>query len=130
MALDIRYVKQDGSLNARFFNIVGVENTSAITLKSEISTILARFNVPIQNMRGQGYDGASNMRREWNGLQALFLKECLFAYYVHYFAHRLQLALVVAAKDEPNVYGILVEVHDSDEWCSHKVRLDFSGVSV
>ncbi|PIA57416.1 hypothetical protein AQUCO_00600265v1 [Aquilegia coerulea] len=32
----------------------------------------------------------------WNGLQALISKECPQAYYVHYFAHRLQLALVGA----------------------------------
>ena len=53
---------------------------------------------------GQGYDGASNMRGQWNGLQALFLKECPYAYYVHCFAHRLQLALVVASKDVPDVW--------------------------
>jgi hypothetical protein len=32
-------------------------------------------------------------------LQALFLKECPYAYYVHCYAHRLQLALIAAAKD-------------------------------
>ncbi|KAG8391554.1 hypothetical protein BUALT_Bualt01G0199700 [Buddleja alternifolia] len=51
----------------------------------------------IQNIRGQKYDGASNIRGEWNGLQALFLSECPYAYYVHCFAHRLQLILVAAA---------------------------------
>ena len=50
-------------------------------------------------MRGQGYDGASNMRGAWNGLQALFIRDCPYAYYVHCFAHRLQLTLVFAAKD-------------------------------
>jgi len=34
------------------------------------------------------------MRGEWKGLQALFLNDCPCAYYVHCFAHRLQLALV------------------------------------
>jgi hypothetical protein len=34
-----------------------------------------------------------------NGLQALFIKDCPYAYYVHCYAHRLQLALVGAAKD-------------------------------
>ncbi|XP_061370244.1 uncharacterized protein LOC133312961 [Gastrolobium bilobum] len=33
------------------------------------------------NICGQGYDGASNMRGEWNKLQELFLKECPCAYY-------------------------------------------------
>ncbi|XP_075507624.1 uncharacterized protein LOC142544465 [Primulina tabacum] len=39
------------------------------------------------------------MHGAWNELQALFLIYCLFAYYVHCFAHRLQLTLVSAAKD-------------------------------
>ena len=55
-------------------------------------------------MRGQEYDGASNMRGEWNGLQALFLKDCPYADYVHCFVHHLQLALIAAAKDELNVW--------------------------
>lgn len=54
----------------------------------------------------QGYDGASNMRGEWNGLQALFMKDCPYAYYVHCQAHQLQLALIVAAARE------VFEVHD------------------
>ena len=38
------------------------------------------------------------MRGEWNGLQALILNDCPYAYYIHCFAHRLQLALVRASK--------------------------------
>jgi hypothetical protein len=36
---------------------------------------------------------------EWKGLQALFLNEYSCAYYIHCFAHRLQLALVVASRE-------------------------------
>jgi hypothetical protein len=39
------------------------------------------------------------MKGELNGLQALSIKDCPYAYYVHCYAHRLQLALVGAAKD-------------------------------
>jgi len=38
------------------------------------------------------------MRSKWDGLQALFFRECLHAYYVHCFAHKLQLALVAASR--------------------------------
>ena len=38
------------------------------------------------------------MRGMWNGLQALILNDCSYAYYIHCFAHRLQLALVKASK--------------------------------
>jgi hypothetical protein len=50
----------------------------------------------VQNLRGQGYDGASNMRGEFNGLQALFLRACPYAYC---YAHHLQLALFGASKE-------------------------------
>ena len=55
-------------------------------------------------MRGQGYDGASNMHGSWNGLQALFLWDCPYVYHIHCFAHRLQLALVAAAERETSVW--------------------------
>jgi hypothetical protein len=56
--------------------------------------VLARYNLHVLNMRGQWYDGASNMCGTWNGVKALFFKDCPYAYYVHCFAHRLQLTLV------------------------------------
>jgi hypothetical protein len=83
---------------------VGVDETSVKTLKKGICNVLTRHNLQIENMRGQTYDGASNMRGAWNGLQALFLKNCPYAYYVYCFAHELQLALVAAAKDVPDVW--------------------------
>ncbi|KAL0008765.1 hypothetical protein SO802_010267 [Lithocarpus litseifolius] len=39
------------------------------------------------------------MRGEWNGLKALVSNDCPYAYYIHCFAHRLQLALVAASKE-------------------------------
>ena len=60
--------------------------------------MFSNYCLDIQNIRGQGYDGASNMRGEWNGLQALILNDCPYAYYIHCFAYRLQLALVAASK--------------------------------
>ena len=38
------------------------------------------------------------MRDMWNGLQVLILNDCPYAYYIHCFAHRLQLTLVKASK--------------------------------
>ncbi|XP_075475299.1 uncharacterized protein LOC142506047 [Primulina tabacum] len=70
-----------------------------MNLKNEISNVLVHHDLHIKKIRGQGYDGAGNMRGAWNGLQALFLKDCPYAYHVHCFAHRLQLTLVSAAKD-------------------------------
>jgi hypothetical protein len=59
----------------------------------------------VKDIRGQGYDGASNMRGEWNGLKALILQECPYAYYIHCLAHQLQLALVAASREVPKVHN-------------------------
>jgi hypothetical protein len=98
MAVVIRFVDKDGFVRERFFGVVHVSDTVALTLKKEIYSLLSRYNLDIQNIRGQGYDGASNMRGESNGLQALISHDCPYAYYIHCFAYRLQLALVAASK--------------------------------
>ncbi|XP_026437365.1 uncharacterized protein LOC113335541 [Papaver somniferum] len=56
MATIVRYVDKEGNFQEPFFDV--------------------------QNFRGQGYDGANNMRGAMDGLQALFLKDCPYAYYV------------------------------------------------
>ena len=50
-------------------------------------------------MTGQGYDRASNMQGDINGLKTLILKENKSVFYVHCFAHQLQLTLVTVAKN-------------------------------
>ncbi|PIA35272.1 hypothetical protein AQUCO_03600146v1 [Aquilegia coerulea] len=92
IAIVLRLVDDGGLVRERFLAI------------KEISNVLACFNLHVCHMRGQGYDGASNMRGAWNGLQALFLKESPCAYYIHCFAHRLQLVLVGASKDTQDVW--------------------------
>ncbi|XP_024042864.1 zinc finger MYM-type protein 1 [Citrus clementina] len=99
MAVVLRFVDKDGFVREPFFGLVHVSNTSVVTLKDGIHSLLSHNNLNIQNIRGQGYDGASNMRGEWNGLQALILKDCQYAYYIHCLAHRLQLALVAISHE-------------------------------
>uniref|UniRef100_A0A0A9GHJ6 Uncharacterized protein n=1 Tax=Arundo donax TaxID=35708 RepID=A0A0A9GHJ6_ARUDO len=105
MALVVRFVDKEGIIRERFLNIVHVHDTLSATLKQEICSVLSHHKLDVQNIRGQGYDGASNMRGEWNGLQAKFIAECPYAYYVHCFAHQLQLALVAASKEVPEVHN-------------------------
>ncbi|KAH9747461.1 DUF4371 domain-containing protein [Citrus sinensis] len=80
------------------------------TLKDGIHYVLSHHNLNIQNIRGQGYDGASNMRGEWKGLQALILKDCPYAYYIHYLAHRLQLALVAVSHEVVHVHHFFTKL--------------------
>ncbi|XP_025617098.1 uncharacterized protein [Arachis hypogaea] len=110
MAIVLRFVDVDGFVRERFFDLVHVSDTSALTLKKELVSVLSIYNLQIENIRGQGYDGASNMRGEWNGLQALFLNDCRQVYYVHCFAHRLQLALVAASREVLQIHEFFTQL--------------------
>ncbi|KAK4602034.1 hypothetical protein RGQ29_011206 [Quercus rubra] len=83
MAMVLRYVDINGFVRERFFGIVHVVDTTAVTLKKEIYYLFSNYCLDIQNIRGQGYDGASNMQGEWNGLQTLILNDYPYAYYIH-----------------------------------------------
>nr|GEV00001.1 hypothetical protein [Tanacetum cinerariifolium] len=119
MDICVRFVDRKGYIKERFLDLVHVKDTNVLTLKNEILSSLSYLKLDVQDIRGQGYDGASNMRGEWNGLKALILNECPFAYYVHCFAHQLQLALVAASKDVSEVHtffkhlNFIVNVNDS-----------------
>jgi general stress protein CsbA len=110
MPIILRFVDKDGFIRERFFDIVHVKDTYALTLKNEICNTISHCKLQIENIRGQGYDRTSNMHSEWNGLQALFLRECPYTYYVHYFAHKLQLALVAASREAKHVHQFFVHL--------------------
>ncbi|XP_074296543.1 uncharacterized protein LOC141626797 [Silene latifolia] len=99
LAICLRYVNKDGKLCERFLGIVHVKNTTSLTLFEKIKKLLDGHSLSMSNIRGQGYDGASNMRGEFNGLQSLIMRDNPCAYYVHCFAHQLQLTLVAVAKE-------------------------------
>ena len=110
MAIVLRFVDKNGFIRECFFGLVHVSDTKASTLQKAIYSVLSNYSLDIQNIRGQGYDGASNMRGERNGLQALILKDCSYAYYVHCLAHRLQLALVAAAREVIAIHQLFTKL--------------------
>ncbi|KAM1393892.1 hypothetical protein ACFX2F_029997 [Malus domestica] len=103
MAMVLRYVDDNGHVIERFVGIQHVTDTTSSSLKDAIDTLFSRYGLSISKLRGQGYDGASNMRGELNGLKTKILREQPCAYYVHCFAHQLQLALVAVAKNNIDI---------------------------
>jgi hypothetical protein len=96
----------------RFIGLVHVTETSSSCLKSAIDSLLAKFKLSLKKVRDQGYDGASNMRSEFNGLQSLIMRESRSAYYVHYFAHQLQLVIVAVVRKHKGISNFLTMIHN------------------
>ncbi|KAL4586505.1 hypothetical protein LXL04_011141 [Taraxacum kok-saghyz] len=108
MSVVLRYVDMEGRVIERFLGIEHVPDTTATTLKVTLVNLFSRHGLSISNLRGQGYDGASNMKGELGGLKTLILNENASAYYVHCFAHQLQLTLVAVAKNNTRIVSLFL----------------------
>jgi hypothetical protein len=87
-------VNDKGMVVERFLGLKHVEDTTSNSLKKALIEMLGGFGLSISRLRGQGYDGASNMRGKFSGLQKQIRDENPYAFYVHCFAHQLQLVIV------------------------------------
>ena len=84
----LRYVNKKGIIE-QLLGIVHVASTLALSLKYAIECLLCEHNLSSSKLCGQGYDEASNMQGDINGLKTLILKENKSTLYVHCFAHQL-----------------------------------------
>jgi thermostable 8-oxoguanine DNA glycosylase len=89
MAVVVRFVNKKGEVIKCFLGIKHVKDTISESLKKALVDMLSDHGLVVANIRGQGYDSASNMRREFNGIQKLIRDENPFAFYIHCFAHQL-----------------------------------------
>ncbi|CAN6691052.1 unnamed protein product [Malus baccata var. baccata] len=103
MAVVLGYVDKNGKVIERFVGVQHVPDTTSNTLKESIDAFFHFNELSFSNLRGQGYDDASNMKGEFNGLKTKILNDQPCAFYVHCFAHQLQLALVAVAKNNVDV---------------------------
>ncbi|XP_057786232.1 uncharacterized protein LOC131003703 [Salvia miltiorrhiza] len=98
MGVVLRYANDKGCVVERYIGIVHVVDTCSHSLEDALSALFVKHGLSLSKLRGQGYDGASNMRGEFNGLKALILEENPYAMYIHCFSHQLQLIVVDVAK--------------------------------
>ncbi|XP_059654288.1 uncharacterized protein LOC132301007 [Cornus florida] len=62
MAYVLQYVDKNEHVVERFVGLVHVSDTTSISLKKAIDVLFSRHGLSNSRLRGQSYDGASNMR--------------------------------------------------------------------
>ena len=62
MTIVLRYVNKRGEVIEHFLGVTHVNDTCAKSLKDAIDSFFAKHRLSMSSLRGQGYDGASNMR--------------------------------------------------------------------
>ena len=74
MEIVLWYVNSKGSVIERFLIIFHVSDTTASSLKKAIESLFSTYSLSISSICGQGYDGANNMKGEYNGQRTLIMK--------------------------------------------------------
>ena len=110
LAFCLQFVDKLGRPREHFVAVVHVDDTTSLSLKKAIESVLVSHGLTLTSIRGQGYDGASNMKGDIKGLKTLIMQESPSAYYVHCFAHQLQLVLVAVAKENTDCVWFLEQV--------------------
>ena len=73
--------------------------------------VLLRLNLPMSGLRGQTYDGASNMAGKYTGAQAILRRQQPLALYVHCGAHCVNLITQAGCLASPLIRDCLSWVH-------------------
>lgn len=93
ISLCARIVLEDLTIQEIFLGFYQTDDTKAETLFKILQDVLIRYDLSINNLRGQCYDGASNMSGKITGLQTRVLEVEPRALYVHCSAHSLNLVV-------------------------------------
>lgn len=113
----VRYINEDtGNVHERVLAMKQCSNTTAQYLLSIFENICEENELDWKtNLVGQSYDGASNMRGVYGGLQALIKSSNEAATYVWCYAHRLNLVLtdaVSCSTSARDMFGIVETIYE------------------
>lgn len=85
--------KEHVSINEHFIDFIELHSTTGLNMTEVILQKLKEMDIPISDMRGQGYDNGANMRGHKSGVQARIRNINSRAFYVPCNAHSLNLVL-------------------------------------
>ena len=90
-----RYMSSSGQIEEHCLDIEGIEDRSAKGIFEFIKNTLQDFDISIDGLVSQSFDGASVMSGEYNVLQRLISDFCeRFVLYVHCFLHKISPVVV------------------------------------
>jgi len=85
-------------VHEEFLCFVPVSSTTGKDLASTILTQLSQLGLNLEHMRGQGYDGSSNMSGKYRGVQARVKELYPLAMYTHCCNHVLNLVISTSSQ--------------------------------
>lgn len=97
---------KQNNIREEFLGFLPLERITGEAISAAILEFLSKSQIPVSNMRGQGYDGASNMASNTVGVQARIKQVAPLATYVHCSGHSLNLVISKSCK-LPQIHNVL-----------------------
>ena len=97
LSLVLRYIINN-EVKEVFVDFIEVERITGTRLAESILNWLRKYKLLLSDMRGQCYDGASNMSGARSGCKTIVQQSAPLAMYCHCASHRLNLAVISACK--------------------------------
>jgi len=113
VSISVRIATNDLEVDELFLGLYDPPSTTGEILTNVILDVLQRFDLPLDKLRGQCYDGAANMSGQFKGVQSRILDRQPKALYVHCFNHGLNLALQDTISKNNFFRDILSIVHET-----------------
>ncbi|XP_069461338.1 zinc finger MYM-type protein 1-like [Ambystoma mexicanum] len=111
----------NNSVHERFLKFYKADSLDAESLTCYIFNVLSSLGIDTNECVGQGYDGASVMSGQLNGVQAQVQKEVPSALHVNCMNHRLNLVIVDTVKNVHTATEFFVKLEKLYVFCSTSV---------
>ncbi|KAJ7320447.1 hypothetical protein JRQ81_019958, partial [Phrynocephalus forsythii] len=100
------------TIKEHFLGFVPLKKTTGAFMAETLLGLLEQMGLPLENLRGQGYDYGSNMRGKEHGVQKTVLDINPCAFFVPCSAHSLNLVVNAAAKSCQEATGFFMSVQE------------------
>ena len=95
VVLCVRFVDKEFNIRKEFLHFSKVHRTTGAVVSKEILQVFNNLNLPVENARGQGYDGAPNMSSDTVGVQGRIIQISPLSIYIHCIGHCLNLIIAI-----------------------------------
>ena len=106
LALCVRFVAKNKAVREEFLGFLKLNRITGQEIAGTIIKFLQEQGIPLNQMRGQGYDGAANMSSERVGVQKRIQDVAPLATYIHCHSHSLNLVITKSCS-LPEVRNVL-----------------------
>lgn len=94
LSIIFRYIQPEGNICEVLLGICPAISGDGETLSNILFSFLEKYGFNVMNIRGQGYDGCASMSGKYRGVKSRILQLNNKAYFVHCFAHRINLVVI------------------------------------